>query len=73
MPTIQKTLRILGFIQQYQREHLVAPTMVEIGRQFGMRSTASVHRHIKIMESRGMIKRERYGRYIWIVEQDRAA
>lgn len=73
MPTIQKTLRMLDFIKRYQTEHLVAPTMVKLGEEFGMRSTASVHRHLKIMESRGMIKRERYGRYIWIVERERAA
>ena len=73
MPTINKTLRILEFIKRYMASNNEAPTMAEIGRQFNMSSSASVHRQLKKMESLGWIKRSRKMRGIEIVEQDKAA
>lgn len=70
MPTIQKTLRILEFIRNYQISNSVAPTIAEIGKHFDMSSTSSVHRHLKILQERGWIRRQRYSRLIQIVEQE---
>lgn len=70
MPTIQKTLKILEFIRNYQSLNSVAPTIAEICKQFDMTSTSSVHRHLKILQERGWIRRQRYSRLIQIIEQE---
>lgn len=74
MPSIKKTLLILEFIRWYIRKYRMAPTIREIGEQFHMRSSASVHRHLCILQCRGWIRRERYAmRGIEIVEQEKRA
>jgi SOS-response transcriptional repressor LexA len=75
MPTIQKTLKILGFIEAYQSVHSQAPTLRTVADKFGLRSVGSIHRHIAIMQSRGWVNRPRYQRWIEIVtpEHRRAA
>lgn len=73
MPTIQKTLKILEFIRVYQLANLQAPTLRCIGDRFGMRSVASAHRHIAIMQSRGWIKRAPYDRNVYVIKQERRA
>ena len=57
MPTIQKTKRIFEFIKGRIEADGKPPTIKEIGAAFGLSSTASVHRHLKKMESLGLIKR----------------
>lgn len=71
MPTIAKQIRILAFIKRYAASNHEAPTMAEIGRQFGMTSSGSVHANLKKMEGHGWIKRSRRHRGIEIVEQER--
>jgi repressor LexA len=73
MPTINKTLRIFEFIKRYTASNKRAPTMAEIGRQFDMSSSASVHGQLKKMETRGWIRRSNKNRGIEIVEQTKAA
>lgn len=70
MPTIQKTLQILEFIRNYQLENSKPPTIAEIGAHFEMSSTSSVHRHLRILQQRGFIRRQRYSRFIQIVERE---
>jgi repressor LexA len=71
MPTINKTLRIFEFIKRYIERNKQAPTIAEIGRQFDMRSSASVHRQLTTMESRGWIVRiPNVSRGIRLVEQE---
>ena len=72
MPTIQKTLRILEFIKRYIASNGASPTIAEIGRQFQFSSSASVYRHIKIMQTKGWITIvPNVSRGIRIVEQER--
>lgn len=73
MATFQKTRRIFEFIRGVIQSTGEAPTIAQIGKEFDMRSTASVHAHLKRMERLGWIKRERYSRFIQIVEQKEAA
>ena len=73
MPTIQKTLKILEFIKTYQAGHYQAPTLREIGEEFHLKSVASVHRHLSIMQRRGWIKRAPYDRTIKIIKESRRA
>jgi repressor LexA len=71
MPTINKTLRIFEFIKRYIERNKQAPTMAEIGRQFQMRSSASVHQQLAKMESRGWIyKIPNVSRGIRLVERE---
>lgn len=46
---------ILYFIIRYAKEHGYPPTVREIGEGVGLRSSASVHRHMKRMKEGGMI------------------
>jgi SOS-response transcriptional repressor LexA len=50
--------RILRYIRESITERGEAPTMQEMGKQLGMRSTASVHWHIGRIEALGYIARE---------------
>lgn len=70
MPTIQKTKRMFDFIRGVIQSTGEAPTIAEIGRQFNMRSPASVHAHLKRMKAWGWIRRDHYSRFIQIVEQE---
>ena len=70
MPVTAKQKRILDFIRGYMESNQEAPTIAEIGRQFQMRSSASVHAVLTALEREGLIKRiPNVSRGIQIVEQ----
>lgn len=74
MTTIQKTLRMFEFIKFCLAWNHEAPTIAELGREFNMRSPASVHAHLKTMEAKGWIRRTpNISRGIEIVEQENKA
>lgn len=71
MPTIQRTKEIFEFIKRYHASNGVAPTIAEIGRQFAIRSSASVHKQLKKMKDLGWITIvPNVSRGIRIVEQE---
>ncbi len=51
--------KILEFITETIREHDRSPTIREIGEEFGMASTNGVRYHLRVLEKRGYIKREK--------------
>lgn len=57
LSTVQK--KILEFITENIRDHDRSPTIREIGEEFGISSTNGVRYHLKVLEERGYIKRER--------------
>ena len=70
MPVTAKQRRIFEFIRRYIESNHEAPTIAEIGRQFQMRSSASVHAVLTALEREGLIKRiPNVSRGIQIVEQ----
>ena len=70
MPVTAKQKRIFEFIRRYIESNQEAPTIAEIGRQFQMRSSASVHAVLTALEREGLIKRiPNISRGIQIVEQ----
>ena len=49
--------RILDYIKHYFEVHQEAPTIAEIGKEFGMSSSASAHHVVSILEREGLIRR----------------
>ena len=72
MPVTAKQRRIYEFIRRYIDSNQEAPTIAEIGRQFQMRSSASVHAVLTALEREGLIKRiPNVSRGIQIVQQQK--
>jgi SOS-response transcriptional repressor LexA len=53
MTVTAKQRRIFEFIRRYIESNQEAPTIAEIGRQFQMRSSASVHAVLTALEREG--------------------
>jgi repressor LexA len=49
---------ILDYVREFIEQRRYAPSIAEIGRQFGLRSTATVHKHLRNLEERGAIRRD---------------
>ncbi len=50
---------ILTFITEYSENRGYAPTLQEIGAQFGLSSVATVHKHISHLVEKGFLAREK--------------
>ena len=73
MPVTAKQRRVFEFIRRYIESNHEPPTIAEIGRQFQMSSSASVHGILIALEREGLIKRiPNVSRGIQIVEQETA-
>lgn len=57
MPITARQRKVLDFIRHYFDINQEAPTIVEIGKEFGMTSSASVHHVVSILEREGLIRR----------------
>src|SRR5258708_13423927 len=65
--------RVFDYVSHYVDAHQEPPTIAEIGKQFGMSSSASVHQVLSILEREGMIRRiPNVSRGIEIVERGTA-
>jgi repressor LexA len=74
MAVTAKQRRIFEFIRRYIESNQEPPTIAEIGRQFQMRSSASVHAVLVALEREGLIKRTpNVSRGIQIVQQKEGA
>lgn len=61
---------ILNFIRQYQEETGVAPTHREICEKFGFSSYGTVYKHLSLLQSKGLIRRDwNQKRGVEVVEQ----
>ena len=70
MPITARQRRVLDYIKRYFEIRSEAPTIAEIGKEFGMSSSASVHQVLSILEREGMIRRiPNVSRGIEIVER----
>jgi repressor LexA len=62
--------RVFDYLLHYVDAHQEPPTIAEIGKQFGMSSSASVHQVLSILEREGLIRRiPNVSRGIEIVER----
>jgi repressor LexA len=57
MPVTAKQRRVFDFIRRYIESNQEPPTIAEIGRQFQLSSSASVHGILSALEREGLIKR----------------
>ncbi|BCV25045.1 MAG TPA: transcriptional repressor LexA [Firmicutes bacterium] len=48
---------MLGFIQRWIKDHGYPPAVREIGQALGLRSSSTVHMHLKQLEAKGYLKR----------------
>jgi len=70
MPVTAKQRRVFDFIRRYIESNQEPPTIAEIGRQFQMSSSASVHGILSALEREGLIKRiPNISRGIEIIEE----
>jgi repressor LexA len=57
MPITARQRRVLNYIKHYFEVNQEAPTIAEIGKEFGMTSSASAHNVVAILEREGFIRR----------------
>jgi len=57
VPITARQRRVLDYIRHYFEVNQEAPTIAEIGKEFGMTSSASAHHVVSILERQGMIRR----------------
>lgn len=71
MPVTARQKQVYEFIYRYNETHKQPPTIAEIGKQFQMSSSASVHSILSALEREGLIKRiPNVSRGIEIVRQE---
>ena len=54
----KRQVAIYEFIRSYTDEHGYPPSVREIGAAVGLASPSTVHTHLKVLEERGLIKRD---------------
>src|SRR5947207_7306099 len=57
MPITARQRRVLDYIRRYFEVHGEPPTIAEIGKEFGMSSSASAHHVVSIFERERLIRR----------------
>lgn len=59
MPVVlyKRQRQILEFIQGFIKKYGYSPTLIEIGKAMGLSSPATIHEHLKILEKKGIIRR----------------
>jgi repressor LexA len=48
---------MVDYLENYIGEHGYAPTLAEVGEYFGLSSLATVHKHLRNLETKGFIRR----------------
>ncbi len=73
MPVTARQRQVYDFISRFVEVNKQPPTIAEIGRQFKMSSSASVHSILSALEHEGLIKRiPHVSRGIEIIRQERS-
>jgi repressor LexA len=71
MPITARHRRVLDYIKEYFEVNREAPTIAEIGKEFGMTSSASAHHVVSTLERQGLIRRiPNVSRGIELIEED---
>ncbi|MBN1475758.1 transcriptional repressor LexA [Candidatus Sumerlaeota bacterium] len=74
MPLTRRQRQILDFISSFISEQGYSPSLEEIGEGLGLSSLATIHKHLKNLERKGMIRRQwNHSRSIQLVDPAQAA
>jgi repressor LexA len=75
MATLTKRQKqMVDFLQNYIEQHGYAPTLAEVGEYFGLSSLATVHKHLRNLESKGFIRRvHNHSRALEVAARDHGA
>ncbi len=74
MTLTKRQKEIVDFLDDYIAERGYAPTLEEIGARFKLSSLATVHKHLKNLQDKGLIKRKwNHSRALELVPQKRKA
>ena len=74
MTLTRRQRKILDFVREFSERRGYAPTLHEIGKHFGLRSPATVHKHLRNLEERGALKRRwNHSRAIEILPEEGTA
>jgi repressor LexA len=74
IPLTRRQRQILNFISSFISEHGYSPSLEEIGEGLGLSSLATIHKHLKNLERKGMIRRQwNHSRSIQLVDPAQAA
>lgn len=55
----QRQRDLLEFVQSFIKDHGYSPTLEEMAKALGLSSLATVHEHLKSLETKGVIRRNR--------------
>ncbi len=58
MPVTKRQREVLDFVSEFIDRRGYAPSLEEIGRGLKLSSVATVHKHLKNLEAKGMLSRE---------------
>ena len=58
LPRTQRQKEILDYITRFLERHGYVPSYTQIARQFGVKSRATIAKHIAALERRGLLTRE---------------
>ena len=58
MIVTKRQKEILDYLRDYMDRHGYVPTLAEIGRRFNLSSLATVHKHLKNLEAKKLIRRQ---------------
>ena len=62
-----RQMEVFKFINKHIKQKHVAPTILEIGRKLKLASPSVVHRHLRELEKKGYLYREKGKRQAMIV------
>jgi len=67
----ERESQVLNIIVEYIKENGYGPSVREIGNIIGLKSTSSVHAHLKNLQEKGYIERkENFPRALKVIDQD---
>jgi repressor LexA len=73
LPRTQRQKEVLDYITRFLAKHGHEPSYAQIARSFGVKSKATIAKHISALEKRGLIKREHEeGRFTLAVRVEEA-
>jgi len=74
IPLTRRQRQLVDFISEFIQQNGYSPTLEEIGQGMGLSSLATIHKHLKNLEAKGLIRRRwNHSRSIQLVDPETAA